>query len=370
MDYRQEAVATLHDFGSADPPAPLSQTAVIVPVTHRDFAGLAPERVFRSLESLEVASVLVPLRAPAERMGAILDWLESFDLPMKVLWCNAPPVADLLADASLDGRAGKGSDVWLALGLASEYDYVALHDADVRSHEPRDIRKLVAPLANGYEFVKAYYARVEHNQLYGRLYRLFFAPLVAALREAQDADVLRYLDGFRYALAGEMAMTGDLAGTMRIPRRWGLEIGTMGEAYQSVGYDGSSQVDLGMYEHDHRAVSGPTGLSDMSHGVARALFRVLEDTDYAVAYDSLQEWYRRTASRFVDQYAADARFNGLEYDAEEEREQIAEYTSAIAEPEQDDRLPTWNSAPLSVSGVESARQDALAAVDEQATDVA
>lgn len=360
MEYRQESVATLHDYGAADPPAPLSETTVVVPVTDRDFAGLAPDQVFRSLASLPVERVVVPLRAPAERVEDICDWLDSFDLEMDVLWCNAPGIEALLSEVDLDGPAGKGRDVWLALGLASDSEYVALHDADVRSHEPGDISKLVAPLEYGYSFVKAYYARVEHEQLFGRLFRLFFTPLVNALADTHDAPVVEYLGAFRYALAGEMAMTGDLARSVRLPRRWGLEVGTLGEAFREVGFEGSAQVDLGRYEHEHRAVSGPTGLSDMSHGVARALFRVLLDQDIEVAYEALAGSYREVAMTLVDQYGADAWFNDFEYDVEGEREQVDAYVDAIQPPTEDDRLPAWDDAPLSIADLETAH---LAAID-------
>ena len=359
MDYTQSGIATLHDFGGADPPAPLSRTAVVVPITERDFAGLAPHRVFSSLSSLPISRVIVPIRAPAERVSDILDWLEGFDLPMEPLWCNAPAIETLLDSAGLEGNAGKGRDVWLALGLASGDEFVALHDADVRTHEARDIRKLVGPLDFGFDFVKGFYARVENRRLYGRLTRLFFAPLVAALEDEYDEDLLHYLASFRYPLAGEMAMTASIARRVKIPRRWGIEVGILGEIFEIGGFDGSAQVDLGRYEHDHRAVEGPTGLSDMSKGVARALFRTLEDRNVPVDYDSIREQYRSRAVEYVDKYRADAWFNDFEYDPEAERDQIEAYAKAIAPLGEDDRLPPWNDAPLTRAVLEETRLEAL-----------
>lgn len=359
MDYRQESIATLHDFGAADPTAPLSETAVVVPVTERDFVGLAPEQVFHSLASLEVGRVLVPLRAPAEQVPDIRSWLGSFDVNIDVLWCNDPVIDDLLADHGLDGNAGKGRDVWLAMGLLGDHEYLVMHDADVRSHEARDIRKLAAPLDAGYEFVKAYYARVEHDQLFGRLVRLFFAPLVDALGRQTDADIVRYLASFRYPLAGEMGMTTDLAHRIRVPRRWGLEVGTMGEAFRHVGFEGSVQVDLGIYQHEHRSVSGPTGLSDMSYGVAKAVFHALGDAGVEPDFDSLREEYLAAADRLVDQYEADAWFNGLEFDAQAERDQVVQYADAVAEPEPADRMPAWAETSLSRADLEAVRVEAV-----------
>ncbi|MFB6124719.1 MAG: glycosyl transferase family 2 [Halanaeroarchaeum sp.] len=347
MDYTQERVATLHDFGDADPDAPVDRAAVVVPMTDRDAGGLAAERLFSSLSTIDPARVVVPVRAPPDRLPGVLDWLDGFDVALDALWCNGPALESLLADHGLDGGAGKGRDVWLGLGVARDVDYVALHDADVVSHEARDLRKLLAPLADGYAVSKGYYARVENRKLYGRLFRLLYVPLVAALADAHDHPVLRYLGAFRYALAGELALTADVAREMRVPRRWGLEVGILGEAYREAGFAGTAQVDLGRYEHEHRAVSGPEGLSSMAKGVARSVLRVVEEAGVAPDYDDLSERYRAAATRFLAQYRADARFNDFEFDESAERGQVATYADAIAEPGADDRLPAWSDCSLS-----------------------
>ncbi|WP_232687345.1 glycosyl transferase family 2 [Halobacterium zhouii] len=354
MEYTQERVATLHDYGGADPDAPTGRASVVVPMTDREYAGLAPERVFSELERVDPAEVVVPLRAPAERVSAFREWLSAFDLSLSVLWCDGPRVEELLADAGLDGERGKGRDVWLALGVAAESDYVVVHDADTTTYEARDVRKLLFPLERGADFSKGYYARVENNRLYGRLFRLFYEPLVAALADAHDNEVLDFLGAFRYALAGECAMTSDVARRLRVQRRWGLEVGTLGEAYRLAGLDGAAQVDLGRYEHDHRAVSGPTGLSEMSEGVGRALFRAVEDAGVGPDYDALAEQYLDHANRLVESYGTDAAFNGFDYDAEDERDQTATYVDAIAPPGDDDRLPAWTDAPFDPEEVAAA----------------
>jgi glucosyl-3-phosphoglycerate synthase len=366
MDYTQERVTTLHDYGAADPDAPVGRAAVVVPMTDREYAGLAPERVFSALETLQPDRVVVPLRAPAERVPDFRAWLDGFDLPLELLWCNAPAVDDLLAEAGLDGPAGKGRDVWLALGLAAEADLVVVHDADTKTYEARDVRKLVFPLAHGHEFVKGYYARVENDQLYGRLYRLFFEPAVRALDQLYDAPLVDYLGAFRYALAGECAMTSDLASRVSVQRRWGLEVGLLGEAYQQVGFEGSAQVDLGRYEHDHRAVSGPTGLTEMSAGVASALLRAVEDTGVTVDHDAVRERFTTVATDLVRAYGADAAFNAFRFDPEAERDQAMTYASAITSPGPDDRLPAWEHAPIDPSSVRSAADPSRAHSETEA----
>ena len=361
MEYVQERITTLHQLRTAEPDAPTDRAAVVVPMTEREYGGLAAERVLSELEAVDPQRVVIPLRAPPETVGPFRDWLAGYDLPLEVLWCNGPHLGDLLADNGLNGSAGKGRDVWLALGQVLDCDYVVCHDADTKTYDRWDVPRLLFPLEHGHEFVKGYYARVENEQLYGRLFRLFFAPLVRALSADTDADILRYLAAFRYALAGEFAATSDLVSEMRVQRSWGLEIGTLGEAYAHAGFAGSAQVDLGAYEHDHRAVSGPTGLSEMSAAVGEALFQVVSEHGVNPDYPTLPERYREVATEFVRQYSVDAAFNGLDYDRSGEHDQIAEYATTIARPQADTRLPAWNDAPITPAAVSHCAAADLAA---------
>ena len=347
MEYVQERIATLHDLADPTPKAPTNRATVVVPMTDREYAGLAPERTLAALESVDPARVIVPLRTSADRVDAFADWLDGFDLGLTVLWCNAPAVERLLADHGLDGEAGKGRDVWLGLGLAAERgEFVAIHDADARTYNPSHVPRLLAPLDGGFEFTKGYYARVEEGQLYGRLFRLFYEPLVAALADRHDEAILDYLGAFRYALAGEMGMSAELARELRVEPAWGLEVGVLGDVFSTAGFSGTAQVDLGAHEHDHRAVSGSAGLAEMSRAVGEATFRVLADEGLSPDFGSLPERYREVADRFLRGYAADAAFNGLAYDRENERAQVERYVEAIVPPGPDRRLPAWSDAPI------------------------
>ncbi len=363
MEYVQERVTTLHDFDGATPDAPTAQATVVVPMTERDHASLAAERVFSELQRVDPERVIIALRATEPHVGEVLSWVETFDLTTEVLWCSAPRLERHLHERGLDGETGKGRDVWLALGLAADSEYVVCHDADTKSYTAAHVTKLLYPLATGHEFSKGYYARVENDRLYGRLFRLFYTPLVRALDAAHDDPVVDYLDAFRYGLAGEFAATGDLVERLRVQRGWGLEVGTLGDAYQHAGFDASAQVDLGLHEHDHRSVGGPSGLGDMCREVGVALFRVLEDAGVSPEYATLSRRYRDQAHRLVDQYATDAGFNGLEYDAAAEREQVATYAGAVEEPGEDRRLPAWRETTLEPDAVRSL---SAAAIEEAA----
>ena len=369
MEYVQERVTTLHALTDHRPAAPAGRAAVVVPMTEREYGTLAAERVLSALETVDPARVIVPLRASAERVGPFARWLAGFDLDVETLWCGGPRLSELLADRGLDGDRGKGRDVWLGLGRALEEEYVVVHDADTKTYSPAFVERLLFPVANGHAFSKGYYARVEDGALYGRLFRLFFRPLVRALADAterREAGVIEYLDAFRYALAGEFAATTELVSKLRVQRGWGLEVGTLGEAFAHAGFAGSAQVDLGRYEHDHRSVDGPTGLADMSRAVGEATLRAVEDGGVAVDYDGIADCYREAAERLIDGYETDAAFNGLDYDRDDERSQVATYADALGEPGPDTRLPAWRDAPVTPAEVAAAARADLAETTDDA----
>ncbi len=364
MEYAQERIATLHHL-SAQPvgfeglEAVLERAAIVVPMTDREHDSPAATGVLTALESIEPSPnrVVVPVRADPDRIDDMRVWLESFDLPVSVLWCTAPEVREVLTAQGLDGSLGKGRDVWLALGAVLEYDdveYVVVHDADSTSYRADHVARLLRPLAAGYEFSKGYYARVENERLYGRLCRLFYEPTIRTLARNHDEPILEYLGAFRYALAGEFAMTTELARALRPPRSWGLEVATLGDAFRTAGFDGSAQVDLGIHRHEHRVVDGDDGLEGMSRAVATALLRVLENGGVDIDYESLPSAYRETADRLVEQYRADAAFNELTYDADAERAQVDRYAESLERPPADSRLPAWNQTTLDGTAVREA----------------
>jgi len=363
MEYVQERVTTLHALRDRTPEAPTDRAAVVVPMTEREYGGLAAERVLSELAAVDPARVIVPLRSSPERAGTFHDWLAEFDVDVETLWCDGPRLEALLDDNGLAGERGKGRDVWLGLGQALAEDYVVVHDADTKSYSSAYVPKLLSPLAHGHEFAKGYYARVEADQLYGRLFRLLFRPLVRALAEETNAPVVDYLESFRYALAGEFAATSDVVAGLQVQRSWGLEVGTLGDAFRQAGFEGSAQVDLGRYEHDHRSVRGPTGLADMSRYVTDATLRAVADNGVDPEFETLPDRYREAARSLVDAYRVDAEFNGLDFDRDDERDQVETYAEAMTPlSTEDTRLPPWSETALDPEAVVEACRADLAAV--------
>ena len=365
MDYLQERITTLHAITDAVPPLPDGDSAVVVPIAGESDTAVRATHIFETLAGVGPDEVVVPLRSPPAVAASFDRWVTGFDLDVTTLWCNAPDVEPVLDAHGLGGVMGKGRDVWLGLGLAADRaDYVAVHDADAATYSAAHVPRLLAPLTMDHAFVKGYYARVEDGQLYGRLARLFVAPLLRTLSAAHDHPVLAYLSAFRYPLAGEFAVTADTARSIRAQRAWGLEIGMLGEAYDVVGEAATAQVDLGIHRHDHRPVGGRGGLSTMAQEVGAALFRVLADHDLSPDYDGLPAAYRDAAEELIDQYGTDAAVNGLDYDPADERSQVRAYADSIRPPGSDERLPAWRDTDLDPAAVRDASREALGSAGE------
>ena len=119
-----------------------------------------------------------------------------------------------------------------------------------------------------------YYSRVT-DRLYGRVSRLFLAPLLHAIvRVAGHQPLVDFLLSFRYPLAGEVALTRELAATLPASSGWGLEIGQLCEVFRRVDPREVCQVDGGAgYDHKHQPAA--TALAGMAAEIARELFAQL-----------------------------------------------------------------------------------------------
>ena len=355
MEFVQERITTLHDFGEVNPTVALDSVAVVVPIAGADTDRASVRRTLRIAARHEPGAIVLPVRgdrAAARRVQTIAD-----DLPVAtaVIWCNAPEMEDLLSTAGIDPSGAKGFDVWLGLAVATaEHEHVVVHDADATSYTHQHLPRLVWPLTHGHSFVKAYYARVEQNQLYGRLLRLFWSPLVAAIDAEYDAPVIDYLSAFRYPLAGEFAMTASVAQSMSLPREFGLEIGVLGESHRVAGEREAAQVDLGWHRHDHRPVTGPNGLVPMARAIAGTIEAVLDADDIPIDLAELQPEYRARANRLIEQYAADADFNGLAHEEADERNQVDQYAQVLIDPDHPEWLPPLSSVSFDVEEVRAA----------------
>lgn len=343
--------------------------ALVLPALASEFEGEALVRIRGHLANVDYLSQIVVAlgQADAPQFEATRRFFRDLRQAVTVLWVSGPRMQrlfELLDSSDLPaGEDGKGRSCWLAYGyvLASgRCDLIALHDCDVVSYDRRLLARLCYPVANpnlGFDFCKGYYARVT-DRLYGRVTRLFLAPLVKALRSLLPQEgFLCYLESFRYPLAGEFAMRTDLARVTRIPGDWGLEVGMLAEVYRNRSLSRVCQVDLiDRYEHKHQALSEGEpgkGLMRMTVDIGKTLFRTLASEGVvfgAGLFQTLQIRYVRMAEDAINRYYADARLNGLEYDLHCEERAVAAFARGLRlaaecyleDPMGKPPIPNWN----------------------------
>ena len=211
----------------------------------------------------------------------------------------------------------------------------------------------VAHPSFGYSFAKGYYHRVTDGRFGGRVTRLLVAPLVRALRvEAGDHRYLRFLEAFRYPLAGETAMDAEVASSLRIPGHWGMDIGILSDVYARCETSSICQVSVAdAYDHKHQDLSAddPTaGLRRMSIDVTATMIRRLgpEAIDGSAG---LCDAYLAAARDLVRHYANDAELNGYLVDVAAEQAIAEVFARSVADAvalcradfQEDSLNPSW-----------------------------
>jgi glucosyl-3-phosphoglycerate synthase len=310
--------------------------ALILPSLYREFASGALPNIMKILRKTNYFNQMVLCldRADAEQFKEVKNYFSPFRR-FCIIWNDGPRMKKLykvLEKNDLSpGKAGKGRAVWIALGyvLAGGKSRVfAVHDCDIVNYTRSLVARLCYPVASPhseYEFCKGFYSRYT-SKMYGRATRLFFTPFVRALEKILGyLPFLVYMDSFRYALAGEIAMRRDLAMALRIPSDWGLEVGTLAEVYRNVAPNRICQVDIAdTYEHKHQPLD-PTdpeiGVLKMTVDIAKSIFRnlALEGVQFSLGFfKTLSNIYLREAQETIIRYENDAAINGLHFDRHEE----------------------------------------------------
>jgi glucosyl-3-phosphoglycerate synthase len=342
-DFHQNGIiTTLHRLGAPDRPrleaelgrfAQRRPLALILPALASEMDGPALGPILEELKGAQyINEVVVTLgKAGKKEFNRAREYFKTLGRPFSIVWNDGRRVQKLLAELTEEGigigQEGKGRSVWMALGLIlarGDSRVVALHDCDILGYNREMLGRLAYPLMStnlAYEFCKGYYARVTHT-MYGRVTRLFVAPLIQALEAGVGPlPYLKFMGSFRYALAGEFAMDMELARINRIPGDWGLEVGVLGEVFRNTSTRRVCQVDLvDTYEHKHQELSSedPTkGLAKMCTEIASTVLRDLAAEGAELSKGvlrSLEVAYLRRAEDMIATYAADAAVNGLSFD--------------------------------------------------------
>jgi glucosyl-3-phosphoglycerate synthase len=355
MDIEQGRIGRIHDFSVdftrlKNRMSELSEkypSGIVIPIIGSDLESPALNKIISSINECDyLKKVYIALSAPnISDYQKTIKLFSNLEIPCDVIWCNKPEVITILNELKqkgldVTGLQGKGKDLWIAIGIASlELYAIAIHDADITSYTATLPTKLLYSLVEprlDFSFSKGYYARVnlENKKLYGRIYRLFINPLLAALQKklSHNSSFIRYLQSFRYPLSGEMAIYSDLALNLRIPSDWGLEIGILAELYRNVSNKRICEVDLGFFDHKHKPIS-PESLLKTAEDSFTTLLRTLTETegiDVSEAFlVSLQVTYRRFAQDRIRQYQADAICNSLDFDRHSEETSVDALSDVI-----------------------------------------
>jgi glucosyl-3-phosphoglycerate synthase len=343
--------------------------ALVLPALYQDFLSPAMEGILRELEGARyVDQFVLALCCPGrDQFREARQRLHSLPGDVRIVWIDGPRITKLfqcLEEQGLYiGPDGKGRSCWMAYGYVlavGRARVMALHDCDIVNYQRYMLARLCYPVMNPnlpFEFCKGYYARLS-DRMHGRVTRLLWTPLVRSLSElCGSIRFLRYIDSFRYALAGEFAMHADLARVNRIPSDWGLEVGVLAEIYRNCSLKRICQVDIAdNYEHKHQDLSlgDPSrGLMKMAVDISKAMFHILAAE--GVKFDggtmrTLRINYVRTAEDTIARYGADAMINGLGFDSHEEETAVETFAEAIklasedffANPLGTPPLPNWS----------------------------
>jgi glucosyl-3-phosphoglycerate synthase len=355
--------ADLMRFSSFNP------IGLVLPALYSEFETPAMKLIVEKLSEVRYLRhiVLVLGRADREQYLQARNFFHDFPQEVTFLWIDGPRIQKLfhlLEEHGLSaGSDGKGRSCWLAYGYllaTQDCEVIALHDCDILTYNRDLLARLCYPVTNpnlSFEFCKGFYARVT-NGMHGRVTRLFMTPLIRAMESlAPGAPFLRFLDSFRYALAGEFAMRTNLARINRIPADWGLEVGVLAEVFRNCSIARVCQVDLSdNYEHKHQPLSpddAKKGLRRMTCDIAKTLFRTLASEGVVFTQDhfrALQVRYERIAQDTIARYYADAMLNGLPFSRNAEEMAVATFAKSLKEAAEEfctdplgiPQIPNWN----------------------------
>ncbi len=256
---------------------------------------------------------------------------------------NGPGFTSIYQDLSDAGfslnEPGKGRNMFMSFGiaLAMGAQSIGLVDADIRTFTRQQLDRLFYPVqVLGYQFSKAFYARIKDQQLYGRVKRLLLDPLLIALKrkftDTQEEKVLRLVDfllNFNYQLSGEVVFDSQLLKRMQFATNWGVEIFTLIEVYRKATNCAQVEICLEPFDHKHQVVSQDdqsSGLYKMGIDIVTTLLSALVIEEGLVISEhfirDLTTTYLSVADDLIKMYADNAAFSGLVYDTNKEEAMV------------------------------------------------
>ena len=348
---------------------------IIIPALFRDLSSPAMQNIIQELASITfISKIYISLdKATAEEHEQAKEIVKPIEKNAVLLWNDAPGVEAVVKkvnDVLPVGPRGKGQAVWTALGYAlgkSEVSVVAFHDADILTYDRGFLIRLLFPVVDlRYQFSKGFYTRYS-DRLHGRVVRLFYFPLVKALRDILGKiDFLEFMADFRYPLAGEFATFTSIANEIRFPSDWGIEVGILSEVYRLSRPHRICQVEItARYDHKHQDLgeNGSSGLAKMASDIARTFFTQLASGGTVLTQDflrTLKHTYMANARGYVRIYEAYSKMNNLQqFDLHRELRAIETFAGGLERAFQEflehpfgsPLIPEWRRIEVAVEGI-------------------
>src|SRR3989337_2871375 len=360
--YQTGIITTLHNLGKPSLErletelrhySGVRPVALVLPALYSEFEGPAMPRIIEELSKVKYLQqiVLVLGRASDKEFKKARELMSPVPYEVKIIHNEGKrihEIYDTVRRNGLDpGQDGKGRSPWLAYGYViaeAKADVIALHDCDIVTYSRELLARLCYPVVNpnlDFVFCKGFYSRVT-DRMHGRVTRLLVPPLVRSIQILQrEHRFLKFLDSFRYPLAGEFCMITDMARVNRIPWDWGLEVGSLAEVYRNYSPQRVCQVDIAdNYEHKHQALlanDAGKGLMKMCIDICKSIFRPFGAGGIIFSdglFKSLEVTSLRLAEDTMVKYEADAAINGLVFDRHEEAKAVEAFANAIKEAAQ------------------------------------
>ncbi len=338
--------------------AKLRPIALVLPCHGQDLERPALAHIVAELRQARfISEILVSLNGiDASGLQRARQIFGTLPHRVRFLWTDGPEAKELLNGYP----SGKGRNVWSAFGILghdTDAAIFALQDCDVASFSRYTLARLCYACAHpqlDYAFAKMYYSRAT-DRLYGRVSRLFFAPLLHAIvRLAGHHPLIDFLQSFRYPLAGECAITRAAATRLPLSSGWGLETGMLCDIFRLEDPRHICQVDGGSgYDHKHQPALG--ALADMCAQIARTLLGHLAQEGLLLDppfRHALAEGFQREAALALQRSAKLALINGFPFDNQAEQAIVNAFGAQLqgAGPEPEKMLPAWSTLSRSQPG--------------------
>lgn len=322
------------------------KTVIVIPLLASEYTDPENlpvfENILRQLSEIRYLSAVIFGLDRADEAEAFMlrDLLRKHDIRNHLIqWNDGPGFRSIYEQLNQAGfniqEPGKGKNMFLSFGIAiaTGAESIALIDADIRTFHRIQLERLLYPVVVlGYDFSKAFYARLKEGEFYGRVKRLLLDPLLLSLKrkftESQEEKMLRLVDfllGFNYQLSGEVAFHVDLLKRMRFATNWGVEIFTLIEVYRKASSAAQVMFMEHAFDHKHQEVSQDDqskGLNRMAVDVVTTLVNALvieEGLEFSdTFFRDLAITYRAVAEELVKKYSDDASFNNLRHDRDAE----------------------------------------------------